>query len=170
MTRTVAALALLATLVAAPAQAGPRPLPVYMMRIGPQIDAYGAIAATLGKLLDQPPRVNIDPLVEKLNAIADRLDRVNARWLVIQAPTGLRLRHRGMGRAFVLFADAVRIHAAALFTRHPDEISAAIPKVVARLRSAAYLQQRWAAALRGALIRAGMKVPKWLHGMATQRP
>ena len=46
----------------------------------------------------------------------------------------------------------------------PMRFSRARPKVEATLRSAAYLQQRWAAALQGALIRAGIPVPVWLDG------
>ena len=169
MIRLVTALVLLAAFVAPAADAIPTPLSIYMTRIVPQIDSYRTIAKTFGKLLDEPPVTNVDPLVEKLNRIADRFDRLKARWLAIKAPKGLGMRHRGMGRAFALVADAIRIHAAALFTRHPEEISAAAPKVNARLRSAAYLQKRWAAALQGALVRAHLKVPTWLHGMATQR-
>lgn len=166
MTRSLAAIALLVALVAPVAYASQHPLPAYMARIRPQIDSYRRVSTTLGNLLSELPITNVDPLVEKLDRVADRFDRLAGRWLGIRAPKGLRLRHRGMGRAFVLIGDAIRIHAAALFTRHLDEMQAAAPKVEARLRSAAYLQKRWAAALQGALIRAGLRVPRWLHGMA----
>jgi hypothetical protein len=71
-----------------------------------------------------------------------------------------------MSRVFELFAEAIRIQAAALFTRHPEEVLAAQGRIEPFFRSAAYLQQRWARALRGALIRADMNVPPWLQGMA----
>ena len=114
--------------------------------------------------------MNIDPVVERYYLVAERFEDLDVKWAAINAPQVLRSRHRGMGRVFVLFADAERIHAAALMTRHVDEIRAAGPKVAARIRSAAYLQKRWAAALQGALMRADMRVPKWLHGMATLGP
>jgi hypothetical protein len=118
----------------------------------------------------ETPHVNVDPLVERMYRLADGFEDLNARWSAIDAPEGLSARHRGMGRVYVLFAEALRIHAAALFTRHPDELLAARPKIEARFRSAAYLQYRWAAALQGALRRADLRVPGWLHGMAALRP
>jgi hypothetical protein len=124
----------------------------------------------LEALLTAQPQVNVDPLVEKLTGVADRFEDLDARWQTIDAPRGLRARHRGLGRAFVLIAQADRIYAAALYTRHPDEIAAASPKVRARFRSAAYFQYRWAAALQGALRRADLDVPGWLHGMAALKP
>jgi hypothetical protein len=111
--------------------------------------------------------VNVDPKVEKLYQVADRFDAIAARWEALHAPTGLKLRHRGMGRALELQAQGWRIYAAGLFTRHDEELHAALVKLGAILRSAAYLQKRWAAALRGALIRAEFHVPKWLQQMAS---
>ena len=150
--------------------AAPAPLKRYLVKIDGQIRAYRGLLRRLDALLSERPRVNVDPLVEKLNRLTDGFEDLEGRWQTIAAPRRLGVRHRGMGRVFVLFAEAYRIHAAAVFTRNPDEILSAAPRVHARLRSAAYLQQRWAAALRGALIRAGTKAPAWLHGMSTHGP
>ena len=163
---------LLTTSVSATAMpaAPPAPLKRYMVEIRGDIRVYRGLLRRLDALLSERPRVNVDPLVEKLNRLADGFEDLEARWQTIAAPRRLGVRHRGMGRVFVLFAEAYRIHAAALFTRSPDEILSSAPRVHARLRSAAYLQKRWAAALQGALIRAGTKAPAWLHGMATHGP
>jgi hypothetical protein len=139
----------------------------YFAKASPQITAYRKLLDRLEALLTQKPQVNVDPLVEKLTRLGDLFEDLDARWETIAAPKGLKVRHRGMGHVFVLFAEAIHIQADALYTRHPDEILAAGPKVQARLSSAAYLQKRWAAALQGALIRADLRVPKWLHQMAT---
>jgi hypothetical protein len=171
MKRMLVALSLLAVLVPPAAMARPHhSLHVYMNRVQPRIDEYVAIAVRLGKLLSARPVTNVDPLVERLYGVANRFEGLEGKWQALPAPKGLRLRHRGMGRVFALYAEAIRIHAAAIFTRHPDEIVAAAPKVEARFRSVAYLQRRWAAALRGALIRADLRVPRWLHRMATIGP
>jgi hypothetical protein len=146
------------------------PLKRYVVKIDDHVRAYRGLLRRSEALLSEQPRVNVDPLVEKLNRLADSFEDLEAAWQTVEAPRRLGARHRGMGRVFVLFADAYRIHAAAVFTRKPDELAASGPKVHARLRSAAYLQKRWAAALHGALIRAGINAPKWLHGMATQGP
>ena len=174
MTRTAIALAVLALTTAASATAKPpahsRTIHRYLARATVEINSYRALLRRLQALLTEVPPVNVDPLVEKLYRVADRFEDLDATWEAIDAPRGLRVRHRGMGRVFVLFAGAYRIDAAALFTRHPDEILAARPKVEGRLRSASYLQYRWAAALQGVLVRAGLRVPKWLHGMASSPP
>ena len=145
------------------------PLNRYFVRVDAQIHSYRILLRRFETLFSEVPHVNVDPFVENLYGLADRFEDLGARWGQIRATDGLRTRHRGMGRVFELFAESLRIHAAALFTRHPDVILAARPKVEARFRSAAYLQQRWAAALQGALIRARLRVPGWLHGMATGR-
>jgi hypothetical protein len=156
----------------APGQAAPVPTPLerYSVAVTAHIPAYRKLLKRLEALLTERPQVNVDPLVENLNGIADRFEDLDATWQRIPAPHGMQARHRGLGRAFVLIAEADRIFAAALYTRHPDEIAAASPKVQARFRSAAYLQYRWAAALQGALKRAGLTVPRWLHGMAALKP
>lgn len=138
----------------------------YVVKVDGQVGVFESLLRRLEGLLTATPHVNVDPLVEKLDRLAGRFDELEARWGHVSAPQGLRLRHRGMGRVVALYAEAIRIYAAALFTRHPDEFHAALPKVEARLRSAAYLQHRWAAALRGALIRAALPVPKWLRRLA----
>jgi hypothetical protein len=174
MARNAIVLAVLAFTATAGATAKPpaesRALVRYMTGATAAIGSYRILLRRLEALLTEEPHVNVDPLVEKLYSLADRFEDLDARWQGIDAPRGLQVRHRGMGRVFTLFADGYRIHAAALFTRHPDEILASRPKVAARLRSAAYLQWRWAAALRGALTRANLRVPGWLHGMATSPP
>ena len=142
------------------------PLKRYLVRAEPRIDVYRGLLRRLERLLSEEPRVNVDPLVEKLRRLADRFEDSEVRWQAVNAPRGLRIRHRGMGRVFVLFADAIRIYADAVYTRHPDEIAAARPKVASRLASATYLQKRWARALRGALVRAQLRVPVWLNQMA----
>jgi hypothetical protein len=128
--------------------------------------AYRHLLKRFDALAAREGEVNVDPVVDAYRALADSFDVLDAGWARVHAPKGLRTRHRGMGRVFALFASAIRIHADALFTRHPEEIAAARPKVEARLRSAAYLQYRWAAALRGALVRAALRVPVWLAQMA----
>jgi len=145
------------------------PLNRYFVKVDGQIHSYRILLRRFETLFSDVPDVNVDPFVENLYRLADRFEDLEARWGQIRPTNGLRTRHRGMGRVFELFAESLRIHAAALFTRHPDEILAARPKVEARSRSAAYLQQRWGAALQGALIRQKLRVPGWLHGMATER-
>ena len=166
-------IAILALAIAAPATCAAAPgghaLKRYVMRVQGQIGTYRKLLHRVEALVAEEEHVNVDPVVDQFNELSDKFEDLAARWQAVNAPHGLRLRHRGMGRVFVLFADAYRIHAAALFTRHTDEILAARPKVEAKLRSAAYLQQRWAAALQGALIRAKLRVPGWLHRMAIGR-
>ena len=141
----------------------------YLADVTLRIKAYRGVLKRLDRILGETPIVNVDPKVAKLNEVADLLDALAARWSVIDAPTGLKVRHQGMGRAFELQAQGWRIYAAALFTRHLEEMQAATARLGARLRSAAYLQKRWAAALRGAVIRAGTRLPEWLRAMATGR-
>jgi hypothetical protein len=129
--------------------------------------SYRSLLRRLDSVLSEKPMVNVDPKVEKLYTVADRFDGIAARWEALQAPTGLKLRHRGMGRALELQAQGWRIYAAGLFTRRDQDLHAALVKLGAMLRSAAYLQKRWAAALRGALIRAESDVPNWLDQMAS---
>ena len=142
----------------------------YVVQVKERVGTYQRLLRRAEALVAEEAHVNIDPVVEQLNTLADQFESLAATWKVTKAPSGLKVRHRGMGRVFILFADGYRIHAAALFTRQPDAILVARPKVEARLRSAAYLQQRWAAALQGALIRAGIPVPVWLAGMSTRNP
>jgi hypothetical protein len=143
------------------------PLKDYVAAVDTRIDVYRSLLRRLEKAFEEQPQVNVDPFVETLDRIADRLDDLEGQWERVAAPRGLKVRHRGMGRTYVLLADAYRIYAAAVFTRHPEEIQAVAPQVKSRFSSAAYLQKRWAAALRGALLRAGLHVPSWLRGMAT---
>jgi hypothetical protein len=170
MRRSLAALLVLAAVAVPAAYAKPHPLRAYIDRVAPPIASYRALLLNVDTLLSEPPVTNVDPLVEKLRAIADRFDRLDARWLGISAPRGLVVRHRGMGRGFEIQAEAWRMYAAALFTRQLDEIQAATATLAAMLRSAAYLQHRWEAALRGALVRAGMRVPQWLEDLAARVP
>jgi hypothetical protein len=139
------------------------------MVIDPEISSYRLLLERLEKIVAEKPQVNVDPKVEKLKVVSDGFEDIAARWYSITAaPQGLKLRHRDMGRVFQLNARGWRIYADALYTRHEDEIRAALVRLGDIVRSAAYLQYRWAAALQGALVRAGMRVPKWLHGMATR--
>lgn len=173
MKRVLIAVSLLAVLAVPPAEAKPNPrqtLQRYMTRIGPEIQSYRSIQVRLTKLFAAMPISNVDPLVEKLHGIADRFGALTGRWQSIRAPKGLRLRHDGMGRAFDLYEQSIRIYAAALFTRHLDEIRAASIRLHDYLLSVAYLQKRWSAALRGALVRAEIRVPKWLDQMAKTEP
>ena len=142
----------------------------YLLDVTPRIEGYRHVLKRLDSILSETPIVNVDRKVAKLNDVADQFDRLAVRWSRIGAPVGLKVRHRGIGRAFELQAEGWRIYAAALFTRHLEEIQAATERLGARLRSAAYLQKRWATALQGALIRAGTPLPKWLHAMATGVP
>jgi len=170
------AIALAALVLSAPAGAIAQPsarhpvLARYFSKIDGEIRSYQGLLKQFDRLFSDAPQVNVDPLVEELYRLADRFEDLTRRWSDIPATHGLRVRHRGMERAFELFAEAIRIHAAAVFTRHPEEIVAALARIEPRLRSAAYLQKRWAAALRGALIRADVRIPKWLDGMATLGP
>lgn len=140
----------------------------YFKAVSLRIADYRAVLKRLDHILSEPPMVNVDPTVAKLFKIADQFDRLGSRWRPIAAPSGLKVRHRGMRHVFELLAEGWRIYAAGLFTRHSDELHEAIARLGDRLRSAGYLQKRWAAALRGSLIRADLRVPKWLDGMATQ--
>jgi hypothetical protein len=173
MKRVLVAVSLLVVLAVPPAEAKPSPrqtLQRYTTRVGPEIQSYRSILMRFAKLLAAKPISNVDPLVAKLYGVADRFGALKGRWQSIRAPKGLRLRHDGMGRAFDLYERSIRIYAAALFTRHLDEIRAASIRLHDYLRSVAYLQKRWSAALRGALVRAEMKVPRWLDQMAKIEP
>ena len=140
----------------------------YVVAVSPRIADYTAVVKRLDAILSERPMVDVDPEVEKLYAVASRFDDLAARWRPIASPRGLTARHSGMGRVLELQAQGWRTYADALFTRHPEERNAAIAKLGPMLRSAAYLQRRWAAALQGALIRAGLTVPRWLHRMASE--
>jgi len=173
--RALATLATLSVLTAAPvAQTMPLSkhygLQRYFAASTAQIMSYKALASRLDSILSQRPMVNVDPKVEKLYKIAGGFEELAARWHRIAATKGLRTRHSGMGRVFEIEARGWRIYAAALFTRHLDELRAATIQLGSMLRSAAYLQRRWAGALQGALIRADLSVPRWLHTMATSPP
>ena len=170
------AIALAALVLSAPAGAIAQPsarhpvLERYFTKVDAEVRSYRALLKEFDRLFREQPQVNVDPFVETLYRLADRFEDLTSRWSDISAPRGLRVRHRGMGHAFELFSEGIRIHAAAVFTRHAEEIVAALARIEPRLRSAAYLQEHWAAALWGALIRAETRVPKWLHGMATLGP
>jgi hypothetical protein len=140
----------------------------YFEAVSVRIADYRAVLKRLDHILSEQPMVNVDPTVEKLYRVADQFDRLGSRWHPIEAPKGLKIRHRGMAHVFELLAEGWRIYAAGLFTRHADELHAAITRLGGKLRSADYLQKRWAAALRGSLIRSDIPVPKWLYGMATE--
>ena len=71
----------------------------YFGSINVPIASYRTLLRRLDAVLSERPMVNVDPKVEKLNQVADRFDAIAARWEALQAPTGLKLRHRGMGRA-----------------------------------------------------------------------
>ena len=139
----------------------------YVGSINAPMASYRTLLRRLDSVLTERPMVNVDPKVEKLYEVADRFRGIAARWEALQAPTGLKLRHSGMGRALELQGQGWRIYAAGLFTRHDEELHVALVKLGAMLRSAAYLQKRWAAALRGALTRAELGVPNWLDQMAS---
>jgi hypothetical protein len=142
----------------------------YVAKIEPKIRTYRSLSLRAGALLREQPVVNVDPFVERLRDISDRFDRLRARWSRVTAPHGLKVRHRGMGRAFALLSRALRIWADAVFTRQVDELAVALDRVKEITRSVAYLQRRWAAALRGALRRAQLSVPAWLRAMARDGP
>jgi len=141
----------------------------YVAKVTPKIRTYRSLSLRAGTLLRQQPVVNVDPFVERLRDISDRFDRLRARWAMVTAPHGLKVRHRGMGRAFGLLSRALRIWADAVFTRQVDEQARALERVKEITRSVAYLQRRWAAALRGALRMAHLTVPAWLRAMADSR-
>ncbi len=165
-------LAIVLSVLALPAiaLAQPRPheagLENYMTRIDPKIRSYRSVLQTLARILMGETGANVDPDVERLERLADRVWAIGSRWDRVCAPNGLRARHRGMGNVFRLEEEAVRMVAAALFTRHPEELVQAAHRSKALFRSAAYLQKRWAAAVRGALVRGEMRVPIWVEQMA----
>lgn len=167
MRRMLGTALVLGALAVPAAHAVNAPLARYWSVVSIKIHTYRGFLKRLEELFSEERQVNVDPVVEDMYTLSDRFERLSTTWASVSAPKGLGARHRGMGRVFALYADAIRIHAAAVFTRHPDEIAASNPKFQARLRSAAYLQHRWAVALQGALVRAGIPVPHWLHGMAT---
>lgn len=142
----------------------------YVAAVSPRIAEYTAVVKRLDSILTERPMVDVDPKVEQIYRVASRFDELSVRWPSIAAPQGLKTRHSGMSRVFEIQARGWRIYADALFTRHPEELSSAIAKLGPMLRSAAYLQRRWAAALQGALIRAGLAVPRWLQHMASEPP
>lgn len=161
--------AMLGATPAALAMPGPPRHPAlkrYVAKVAPQIGIYRALAGRAGDLLSEQPRINVDPFVEELRRISTGFDRLRIRWRKIAAPRGLKVRHRGMGKAFMLLARALRTWADAVFTRQVDEMARALDRVTEMTRSAAYLQRRWAAALRGALRRARLRVPVWVRELA----
>jgi hypothetical protein len=171
MKRFLGTLLLFAALAAPAAVARPQSrVHDYLTKVTLQVRDYQVLLEQLGGVLSKPPVVNVDPTVDELYMNAGQFDRLARRWRPIAAPRRLIVRHRQMHRAFEIQAEAWRIYAAALFTRHQDELEAASAKVKAMLRTASYFQQRWAAALQGAVIRADLRVPKWLHDMAKVAP
>jgi hypothetical protein len=145
-----------------PTKAGLR---AYVASIAPEIQAYRKLHKRADRLFSEPPQANVDPWVYAVIALADRVDDLGWRWGQMKAP-GLRIRHRDMANAFALEARAFRVVALGFFTRHPEEIEAAQERAKPLLHRAAALQKRWAAALWGALVRAGIRIPAWLDGMA----
>jgi hypothetical protein len=167
MKRLLGTFLLLAAVAVDAAGAKPAPrLHAYLTKVSVEVRHYQVLEVQLGEVLAEPPMTNVDPVVDELNALANEFGRMGRRWYRIVPRHGLIVRHRRMGRAFELQQDAWSTYAAALYTRHVDEIDAASEHMQGLLRSAAYLQKRWAAALQGALIGAEITVPHWLHAMA----
>jgi hypothetical protein len=146
------------------------PLRAYMAKVVPQIKSYMALARRASEVFDQDPE-EIGSFVAGLSTISVRFDRLALRWSAIKAPPGLGLRHRGMGGAFRLQARFFSATADAWteFDQSQDAnaLQARLDEERGLLRSAAYLQRRWARAFEGALIRAAIPVPRWLDRMAT---
>lgn len=149
-------------------------LRAYMSRIAPQIKTYKSIAKQADDVLSAEPSDDVQPFVDGLSEVSDRFDRLASRWNAIKAPPGLVVKHRGMGGAFRLQAQSFGVWAEAWEqygqTHDLTILSDANEHVAGFLHSAAYLQKRWAAALRGALTRASIPVPTWLEHMATTKP
>jgi hypothetical protein len=139
----------------------------YFATITPAVRSYRLLLGRIESAVSQPPISNVDPLVEKFNGFARDFDSLAERWGRLTSARGLHARHRDMGNAFSLEAKAFAVEATAIATRDPDVIVGVSDHVEGLFRSAAYLQKRWAAALRGALRRARLPVPVWLRGMAT---
>jgi hypothetical protein len=139
----------------------------YLAKVAPAIRSYRLLGKRVEAAVSRPPISNVDPLVESLQGFANGFDRLAGRWSRIASPRVLEARHRDLGTAFALESQAFRLQADALSTRDPDLIVAQREHLGGLFRSAAYLQKRWAAALRGALRRARLPIRPWLRGMAT---
>src|SRR5262249_58080162 len=83
----------------------------YLARVTVEIGTYRGLLRQLDALAPEEGQVNIDPVVERYYGVADRIEDLDAEWQALDSPVGLRVRHLGMGRVFVLFAEAYRIHA-----------------------------------------------------------
>jgi hypothetical protein len=140
-----------------------------MTRVTPAVRSYRLLLERLDALVSQAPIGNVDPFVEALFDVRADLGRLARRWSGLPAPRNLRARHTDMRTAIALESHGFALWANALSTRDPEVIDAETEHLHGFLRSAAYLQKRWAAALRGALRRANLTVPRWLQGMATVR-
>lgn len=165
----IPALCLLATLAAPAAHAKPEPrhasLQRYMTKIVPRIRSYHRLLKDVDKLF-RKPIAHSEPFVEGLIRLADGSDQLRERWSRIAPPRNLSARHRDMSAVFKLESRAFRTLAQARPTEDPELMGVESDHVDGLLRSAAYLQKRWAAALRGALRRARLPVPPWLRRMA----
>ncbi len=159
---------------AVPAQAAAKPrhggLQSYAAEVVTQIRAYRALGKRADAALTSEPTEDVGPFVEKLSAVAGAFDRLATRWNAIKAPPGFGLKHRGMGGAFRLQARAFAVWADAWCQYGGNHdlalLTAAQERATGLIRSAAYLQKRWAVAFRGALMRAYAPVPAWLENMA----
>jgi hypothetical protein len=163
------------SILASPALAdtsGNAGLRAYMRKVTRVIHTYRSVAKRGGKLLSQQPADDVGLLVDGLTRISSDFEGLNSRWNALKAPPGLGLKHRGVGGAFRLQAEAFALLAEAWeefgTTQDGSALAAGTQHAGGLFHSAAYLQKRWAIALTGALIRAGIPAPAWLTGMATQ--
>jgi hypothetical protein len=171
MRRCLLAVVLLAV-VPAPASAEPghKVLKHYVREVAPVIQSYRSVAGRAEEVLSTEPSEDLEPLVEGLSDVSVRFDRLAKRWQGIKAPPGLGLKHRGMGGAFHLQAQAFLLWANAWNqVAQGGDLETLVgvnEHAAGLLHHASYLQRRWAAALSGALVRAYLPVPRWLEQMA----
>lgn len=144
---------------------------LYVWKVAPAIQSYRSVAGRAEDVLSTQPSEDLEPLVDGLSDVSTRFDRLAIRWKALKAPPGLGLKHRGMGGAFRLQAQAFSLWADAWNqvrqTQDLEILVAVNEHAAGLLHSASYLQRRWAAALSGALIRAYLPVPRWLRQMTT---
>lgn len=169
--RRVLVVAVVALVAPTAALAKPSPGSVtvqrYMAQIEPKIRTYRLVAERADALFSVEPVGDVVPSVEGFRTLAADLEALAQRWGRLVVPRGLSSRHRGMRRVFLLESRAFAVWAEAWSLRGPTAITAADAQLHGLFETAAYLQRRWATALRGALLRAQLAVPTWLDGMAS---
>src|SRR5205814_597969 len=70
----------------------------YVAQVEVHVGAYRKLLRRSEMLFAEEEHVNVDPVVERFYALADQFEDLDVRWQAATAPSGLKVRHRSMGR------------------------------------------------------------------------